>query len=73
MTATLDLTSNASKRVSKRKKGGKKTPEKEIGYISTVTACWKSSANTVQFLSLSPSPSIYPSLSLRVSSKLVAD
>lgn len=66
MTAALDLTSNAGERVRKRKKEGEeeKKTEKEIGYISTVTACWKSSANAEQFLSLSPSPSIYPSMCL---------
>lgn len=72
MTAALDLTSNAGKRV--RKREGEKEKKKN-GYISAVTACWKSLANAEQFLSpLSPVYlSISPSLCVSLSSKLAAD
>lgn len=64
MTAALDLTSNTGERVRKREGG-------ENGYISAVTACWKSLANAEQFLcpslSLSPLLSIHLSLSVSLS------
>lgn len=61
MTAALDLTSNAGERVRKRERGSKK--KKKNGYISAVTACWKSLANGEQFLSPSLSHPFYLSIS----------
>lgn len=62
MTAALDLTSNAGERVRKRE-GEKKEKKKKNGYISAVTACWKSLANAEQFLSPSLSLPFYLSIS----------
>lgn len=57
------------RRESEKERGG----EKKNGYISAVTACWKSLASAEQFLSpslsLSP-PSIYPSKPLSISVSL---
>lgn len=64
MTAALDLTSNAGERV--RKREGER--RKKNGYISAVTACWKSPANAERFLSCSLSfLSIHLSLSVSLS------